>query len=37
MHTTAVTTTPLILVLQALVDFGKSNYQDCLKCLKQVV
>jgi RNA polymerase-associated protein CTR9 len=29
--------TPLILVLQSLVDFGKGNFQDCLKHLKQVI
>jgi RNA polymerase-associated protein CTR9 len=31
------TVTPLILVLQSLVDFGKGNFQDCLKHLKQVI
>ncbi len=31
------TVTPLILVLQSLVDFGKGNYQECLKHLKQVI
>lgn len=31
------TATPLLLVLQSLVDFGKENYEGCLRHLKDVI